>query len=412
MASPRPLPLSGYRVVDVTQVWAGPQLCSTLGDMGAEVIRVESTFGTDFGRLSATPKSEFRQALDSQRHNRSREYAVALNLGTPEGIALFRDIIKTADIFVCNLSGRVLHKLGISYDRLRPLRPDLIRAVISAAGQDGPWRDIIAYGPAFNAVIGHDSLVGYPDTGELMSAYWDPDAAMASMAVYAVMLAIEHREETGEGQLIDLSFSEFLAGFLGEAFLEYQMTGTVPGPQGNRHPHMAPHGIYPCAGYPSAEGSDSWLSIAVGTEQEWRALCQAMGQPALAADPRFADATRRLRNRDALDEIVAQWTRRQQSAGAMRLLQQAGVAATPAFNIGELYHDPHNQHRQTSVPIEVPGLAKDDLLFGIPWRLSETPGVVRRLGQKMGADTMRFFTEVLGVPAARVRELTQRKVLA
>ncbi len=402
----RLLPLADYRVVDLTQVWAGPQLASTLGDMGAEVIRVESSLGTDIARQSAIAKSEFRQALDAQRHNRSRACNITLNMGSPEGSALFKELIKSTDIFVCNVTTRVLRKFGAAYEDLRRVRPDLIMAVISAAGQDGPHRDLLAFGPSFNAVAGHDSLVGYPDTGEPMNAYWDPDPAMASMSIYAVMLAIYHREETGEGQFVDLNFSEFLTGLLGEAALEYQVTGKAPGPQGNLHPWMAPHGIYPCA------GDDSWLSIAVGSEDEWRALCQAMREPSLATDPRFATMALRHRNRDALDEAIARWTRTQNSVEAMRLLQRAGVAAAPAFNIGEIYHDPHDTFRRTWTPLEVPGMRQEELLFGVPWHLSETPAVVRSMGKPMGHDNQRFLAEWLGLPASRIADLQARKALA
>lgn len=405
MARDRVLPLAGYRVVDITQVWAGPQLCSSMGDMGAEVIRVESLAGTDIGRISSVPKSDFRRFLESQRHSRARAYCITLNIAEPEGGELFRELISTTDIFVCNLSPRVQEKLGIRYQDLRPLRPDLIMATISAAGHTGPFRELMAYGPGFNAFVGHDSLVGYPDTGELMSAYWDPDPAMGVMGFYAVMLAIWHREETGEGQHVDLSFSEFLTGLLGEPVLEYQMTGEVPGPQGNLHPCLAPHNIYP------SSGDDSWVSIAVGAEEEWVALCRVMEIPELASDPRFADGALRLEHREELDEIIGRWTRGRTHDEAMHLLQEVGVAATPAFNIGELYHDPHDTYRRTSVPVEAPGLAKEDVIYGIPWHLSETPGAIQRLGVGMGRDNDVFFSQVLGLPDDRIRELADRHVL-
>jgi formyl-CoA transferase len=146
-------PLRGYRVVDVSQMWAGPQLATTLGDMGAEVIRVESRAGTDAGRFMGRDKSEYGRLLDSQRYYRSRDYYVAINLAAPAGLRLFKEIIKTADVFVCNLAPRALTKLHITYEELRPLRPDLVMAAISAAGRDGPAdagrAGGIRVGPAF-----------------------------------------------------------------------------------------------------------------------------------------------------------------------------------------------------------------------------------------------------------------------
>ena len=398
--------LEGYRIVDLTQVWAGPQLCATLGDFGAEVIRVESASSTDQARLATAGKSEFRRSLEMQRHPRNREYFVTLNLGTAEGNTIFREIVSTADIFVCNLSPRVMAKMRIRYEDLRAVRPDIIVVTISAAGKDGPFKDLMAFGPTFNAFIGHDSLVGYPETGELMSAYWDPDAAMGVMGCYAAMLAIWHREATGEGQHVDLSFSELLAGFLGEAALEYQMTGKVPGPQGNRHPLFAPHGIYPCA------GDDRWVSIAIATDDEWRTLTAAMGQPSLALDPRFATAAQRLEHRDELDSMVAQWTRPQANSAVMHLLQSVGVATTPAASIAETYDDPHHTFRRQRADILTNEVANEDLLFGFPWRMSATPGTIRRLGKPVGHDNARFYPEMLGISPSRFADLTQRKVLA
>ena len=229
-------PLDGYRVVEISQIWAAPQLASSLGDMGAEVIRVESMASTDVARIGGAGKSEYRLLLDYQRHARSRAAYVTLNIGDPEGMAYFHDLLRTADVFVCNLSPRVLKKLKLTYADVRRLRPDIVMVTISAAGQDGPWSDLVAFGPAMNAVVGSDLLVGYPGDDVFMSSYWDADPAMGMAASYAVFLALYRREETGEGGHMDMSFAEFLTGLLGEPIVEMQMTGRNPTPQGKPAP--------------------------------------------------------------------------------------------------------------------------------------------------------------------------------
>ena len=398
-------PLSGIRVLDITQVWAGPQLGSSLGDMGAEVIRVESRYSTDFGRLSATDKSEIRLLLEYQRHARSRDYYVTLNLPEPEAMDIFRETVRTTDVFICNLSPRVMKKLHITYDDLRPLRPDLVMATISAAGQEGRWSDLVAFGPSLNAVVGSDSLVGYPETGELMSSYWDPDPLMGSAASYAVLMALYEREATGRGQHLDLTFSDVLTHFLGEPIIEAQMTGAAPGPPGNRHPFMSPHGIYPAA------GDDSWVTIAAGTEGEWRSLCEALGDPRLTGDPRFATMAGRHEHAGELDALIAEWTRQRSSYEAMHLLQEAGVAAVASFTNAEIYHDPHDTYRRISIRVDDPAFDRNMVTYGIPWRLSETPGAFRRLGQPVGTDNEAFFQRFFGLSAGEVRDLAERKVL-
>lgn len=399
------LPLQGLRVVEISQIWAGPQLCSSLGDMGAEVVRIESRAGTDQVRFSEAEKGEYRVLLESQRHARSRSYYISLNVASSEGKEIFKEIITTADLFVCNLSPKALRKLGLTYEDLRPYRPDLVMATISATGSDGPWSDLVAFGPSMNAVMGSDSLVGYPDTGELMASYWDPDPTMGVMGFYAVMLALYHRQETGEGQHIDLAFSEQLVDLISEPVLEYQMRGVLPKPRGNRHPRMAPHQIYPCL------LEDTWVSIAVSLQTEWQALCIAIGQPGLASDPRFAETDGRLTHLDELDDIISEWTRGYTNTQATEILQAVGVAATPAFGVAEAYHDPHDIHRRTSINLETTDLPPDLVTYGIPWRLSLTPGSVRRLGQTLGYDNHSFLTEMLGFRKSQLDQLTKGHVL-
>ncbi len=400
------LPLDGLRVIDFTQVWAGPQISACLGDMGAEVVRVESNAGTDVQRNTNREKSEMRKLLETHWYYRSREYYVTLNLLKEEGVALLKRMLHWGDVLVLNLSPHKQRALGVDYETLRKEKPDLILVAFSAAGQWGPYDDLLAFGPSMNIAVGSDALVGYPeDHGKPMLHVWDPDPGMGVMLGYAILTAVFHRSRTGEGQLVDLPFSELLPNFLGEPILEYQISGEVPKPKGNRHPHMAPHEIYP------SSGEDTWVSIAVATEEEWRSFCTVIGEPDLAADPRFATLSARQANLAVLDETVSTWTRSCSNIQATHLLQQAGVAAAPAYKVSELYHDPHDISRRTSINVNVDNLNANDVTYGIPWRLSETPGAIRGLGRPLGADNKRFFGGELQLDPTEIKRLIEGQVI-
>jgi benzylsuccinate CoA-transferase BbsF subunit len=276
---------------------------------------------------------------------------------------------------------------------------------MSAAGQDGPYRDLMGYGPSINSISGVDSLVGYAGDDRLMVNFWDADPTTAVTAAFAVLSALHYRERTGKGQHIDLAFYEALASLVGEGIMDYSMNKRVAQPQGNRHPAMSPHGIYPCA------GKDRWLSIAVKTQEDWQGLCRAMGDPPWTRDERFADLFGRLKNRETLDELVALWTRQHPSYEAMRLLQGHGVAAAVVATLEDVYLDPHDQYRRTSVKIEDARLARQDVLYGIPWRLSDTPGAIHKLASPMGTDNERIFCGMLGMPPDEMQRLTDEQVI-
>lgn len=400
------LPLEGYRVADLGQVWAGPVLGHLLADMGAEVIRIESRASTDQMRNIAREPSEIRKDLDANFVFRNR-LSVTLNFTKPRAIELAKEIIQRCDIVIENFTPRVLRKFGLDYEALSAVRPDLIMLSMSAAGQDGPYRELLGYGPSINSVSGVDSLVGYHGDGRLMVNVWDADPTTAVTAAFAVLTALHSRERTGKGQYIDLAFYEALACLVGEGIMDYTMNRRVAQPQGNRHPTMAPHGIYPCAGH------DKWAAIAVKTDEEWRGFCKAIGpsQEAWTRQERFADIYGRLTHRQELDGLVAQWTRQHKNYEVMHTLQAHGVAAAIVATLEDVYLDPHDQARRTSLRIEDPRLRAEDVVYGIPWHLSDTPGAVRMLAHAMGQDNERILCGMLGMPKGEMQRLMDQQVI-
>ena len=408
-------PLSNYRVVDFGTAWAGPMAAQLLADLGAEVIKVESRARLDGLRLGRPIVGEdiaggdrgLWPELQPVFHGINRnKLSVTLNLKTEEGRRLARELIARSDVVMNNYSPGVLERLGLGYNELRQLRPDIILVSMPSVGETGPLRDVLAYAPIIQALSGLMSLVGYeedePLVGELQAPWSDVVAALH--AALATVAALRHRNLTGEGQFIEVAQLEATTSMLGEAFLGYQMTGRVPRPQGNYDPDFAPHNNYPCA------GEDKWVSIAVRTEEEWRAFCRALGNPQWTRDPRFADKSSRLKHIRQLDQHIRSWTEQYSAQEITRLLQQHGVAAMPVMNIEDQFADPHLQERQAYVETEHPHVGVE-WLYGMSWLLSGTPGSVRAPAPLLGQHNEYVFRQLLGLPAQELERLQAAQVV-
>jgi benzylsuccinate CoA-transferase BbsF subunit len=230
------------------------------------------------------------------------------------------------------------------------------------------------------------------------------DVNSAIHGAFAVLAALYYRERTGKGQYIDMAQIEVGASTIGEAFMEYFMNGRVMGTMGNRNPAMAPHNNYPC------KGDDKWISIAVKTDEEWRSFCDAIGNPPWAEDARFSDGSNRLRNQDELDRLVSGWTLEFTYYEVMDILQKAGVAAAPCLDLTERFSDPHFEERETHLQVEHPATGVD-IIAGIPFRLSETPGAVRRPAPLLGEHNEHVFGKLLGKTREEIAQLIEDKVI-
>jgi crotonobetainyl-CoA:carnitine CoA-transferase CaiB-like acyl-CoA transferase len=300
-------PLDGVRVLDFTAVWAGPFSTQILAHLGADVIRIETTSRTACVTRLLPPFADDQpgpgRAGYFNQYNQGKR-SILLDLRRPEAVALAYELVAHSDVVTDNFSAGVMDKLGFGYDKLRAAKPDIIQIAMSGYGQSGPFRKFLGYGPPASALSGLFGLSGYPggDPSEIGVSYPDPNAGL--MGAYAVIVSLLHRELTGEGQYIDQSQWEAILANMAEGLLEWDMNHREPTRDGNHDRVMSPHETY------KAEGDDDkWVSIAVGTEDEWSALCEVMGQPGLAIDARFASAERRKDNEGALDEIITAWTR-------------------------------------------------------------------------------------------------------
>ncbi|MBI2906607.1 MAG: CoA transferase [Chloroflexi bacterium] len=402
------LALEGLRVIDLTTVWAGPLGTQFLGDLGAEVIKVESCAYPDMLRGFAAPPSKPGERFWDRGgyfHTLNRnKYGVTLDLRDDLGKRAFRALVRIADVVIENFSLRVMRNLGLDYLALRAVKPDLIMVSMPGYGASGPYKDYPAWGETIDPTSGLASITGYLDGPPMRSgvAYGDPIAGV--YAALAVLMAAYQRRRTGEGQYVDVSHLEGLIRLLGEAVMDYSMNGRVWGRLGNRHLLMVPHGCYRC------RGEDRWIAIAVASDQEWSSFCGAIGQPEWTRDARFVTSAGRLANEDELDRLIESWTRQRDHREATRVLQEAGVAAGAVLTAEDLCHDPHIVARgivQQVAHCETgPGL-----LPGTTIKLSRTPGGIRKAAPCLGEDNEYVLGELVGMSAEDVAELADRGVI-
>lgn len=407
-------PLAGYRVADFSWVWAGPMCTMQLAHMGAEVIRMESMRRPCLLRaLPPWPGGQpgLNRSGYFNQYNQGKR-SILLDLSKPEAVEIAKKLVAVSDVAAENFAAGVMERRGLGYEALKGVKPDIIMISMSGYGQTGPEAGYVSYGPAQVPLSGLSSLTGYrgwPPMHVGMS-YGDPNAGMH--AAFAVLAALFHRERTGEGQYIDMSQWESSVAVVAEGLLDQAFNGRQPERMGNRVPHMAPHGIFRCAPEPAlGELADQrFISIAVGSDAEWRALCEVMGRPDLAEDPRFRTLAERKAHEDELEALVEAWTLTLTPFEARDRLQAAGVAAFPPLMNRELAEDPHLNERGFFVEKEHPevGVRKH---AGVPWRMSETVCEVWRAAPTMGQDNEYVYGEILGFSSAQIRDLIEREII-
>jgi crotonobetainyl-CoA:carnitine CoA-transferase CaiB-like acyl-CoA transferase len=397
--------LEGIRVVDFTWVWAGPYCTKQLADMGAEVIKIETTSRVDTIRREPPHKDGvfgINRNATFNFYNRNK-LGCTINLKEPGALELLKSIVATSDVVVENFAPRVMPSLGLDYAALKAIRPDIIMASLSGFGGTGPYKDYVSYAEHPSNFSGLTSLSGTPGQpfGDQSAL---SDQTVGLMAAFALMSALHHRAKTGEGQRIDVSQYEAVVGLLPQGVMEYSLNQRVRERQGNRDDIMAPHGVYRC------RGKDQWVSIAVATDAEWDAMTEATGHPEWAQDERFSDALQRWSNQDILDKLIQDWTEGYTHYEVMHTLQAVGVAAVATFTSAELMDDPHLKDREFFVDVDHPEVGSHKLT-GPPWKMSDNPGRITRSGPLIGQDNEYVFCDLLGLPSQELNDLIERGVV-
>jgi benzylsuccinate CoA-transferase BbsF subunit len=398
------LPLSGITVADFSWVLAGPRATSWLGAMGARVIKVEGQRRPDQYRAIAiyVPGKEGMEGSGAFHNLNHTKLQCSFDFTRPRGLELAKKLIAVSDVVVENFAHGVMERVGLAYEDLVKIRPDVIMVSGSAMGKSGPDKHHIAYGTLIHAFTGINSVTGYDgEIGSLGGTYADP--LTGTTMVLAVLAALWHRRRTGEGQRIDMSMVEATMMQLPEYVLDYTANGRDGVSSGNGRGIAAPHDTYPC-------GDNAWVAIAVETEAEWQAFRKALGEPEWAADDRFRDQPSRFRNRAALDECVAAWTRTRTPDEVTRVLQAAGVAAGPCYTAAEMDADPHFRARGVYTEVEHPVVGSKPI-FTLPYRVE--PGGERYwAAPTFGQHTDHVLRDILGIDEAEIASLRAEGVIA
>ena len=400
--------LAGIRVVEIAVFAAGPVVGKHMGEHGAEVIRIESRKRLDGFRVHYPPFKDNRPGLD-----RGGTFAlfnndvlsVTLDLKHPRGVELTKALVARADVVIENFVPGVLERLGLDYPALREVNPGIILLSSCNQGQTGLRAQQRGFGSQLTSMSGFTHLTGYHDE-QLPMLLYGPyiDFIGGGYGLIAVLAALDFRRRTGRGQHIDLSQYEAGIQFVIPALLDRQVNGHAPGPQGNRDPYAAPHGVYPC------RGDDEWCAIAVFDEAEWQALCTATEHPEWAADPRFASLEARQANEDELDHLVGEWTAHHTSREVMEKLQAAGVPAGMVQTIGDVFTCPQLLHRGQWPALDHPELVSYEY-EAPPFLLSETPAEIRRPSPCLGEHNDYVFGDLLGMSAEELEQLKAEGVL-
>jgi benzylsuccinate CoA-transferase BbsF subunit len=412
---PVTLPLERIRILDFSWAMAGPQGSRLLGDLGAEVIRLESATHPDLSRTTFGPHPHGKEAhgFDSSgyfNHFNRNKKSVTLNMQQRDAAAVFSDLLCTADIVLENYSAGVLQRWGWSFEKMRAVRPDIIYVSMAGPGHRGPYAGFRTFGPTVQALSGLTALSGFPGMQPAGWGFSYMDHTGGYMAAIAMLMALYQREQTGCGEHVDLSQIEAAITLTGTAILDFQVSGRQSAPQGNRsrHPATAPHGVYRCA---DEYGHDRWIAIACYSDEQWDALVAALGSPAWAARDDLRCLSGRLAAQDELDRAIDGWTRPQLAQQLMQTLQRAGIPAGVVQNHRDLTEQDAQLAHRGLFPTVEHELLGSYLIDGLPIKLSETPGGVRRRAPLWGEHQQEVLAGVLGYDAARIAALDAAEAL-
>ncbi len=386
-------PLEGIRVLDFSRVIAGPLGTQFLGFLGAEVIKVESK-GLFTGREGAG-------FADLNRAKKS----VTLDVRSPRGRDLTLELASMCDVIVNNFSAGVMDRLGIGYEAMRTVRPDIIYVNMPGFGDIGPLKDWVAFGPMVQAYSGLTWMWRHPDL-PLNKGMRGPvaDNVSGATVMLAVTAALHHRDRTGQGQYIDVLLLEGLAAMLDPFLMEAQLNGREAMPRGYQSNRYAPYGCYPC------RGDDAWCVVAVETEEEWKAFQKAVGEPGWALDAAFQTREGRIARKRDLDAHITTWTKEYTARQVMHFLQIAGVPAGVVQNAEDLYYDYHLRKRGHLVDVTNPPWGTYEF-WGVPWLFSGTPGDASVSPPALGQNNEEVFRGLMGMSAEEFKRNQESKVI-
>jgi len=383
--------LEGIKVVDFCWAFAGPFIGAYLGDYGAEVVKVESGSRPDITRVTAPYKDGITGINRSGCFlvvNNSK-YGVTLNLKHPRAPEILEKLIGWTDVVVENFGVGAMDRLGLGYEKLKKLNPEIIMLSATIQGQTGPHATFAGYGWNTVALTGIGNLTGWPDRSPVGTLQAYPDSVVPWFGVVAILAALDHRRRTGKGQYIDVSQYETTCQFLAPSILDYHSNNRVAMRAGNASAYAAPHGVFRC------KGNDRWCAITVFTEEEWHAFCCVIGSPDWTENEKFASLKGRRDNEEELNTLIEQWCSDFAPEEVMSLMQEAGVPAGVVKTNQEIFEDPQLNHRGYFQRVEHPEIGK---CFQQAWpiELSESKIEIRH-APTLGEHNEYVFTQILGL---------------
>ena len=399
------LPLSGIRVLDLTQVVAGPTATLLLAGLGAQVIKIERPYLAGLrGRISVipdkvpgAPDEPWNRVPVFNELNRLK-MSLSLNLNHEAGQGILKQLIGASDIIINNFSPRVMENFGLKYETVSQINPSIIAINISGLGSSGPWHNWVAAGPSIDTTSGWAHLTGYEGEGPMRPGNYSSDIIAGVTAALAAILAVLHRDRTGEGQFVDLSMLESALQILGEAFVATSASVDPHGRRGNRSSDCAPSGCYPC------QEPDSWIALTVTSDGEWRTLCEAMDRQNLAGDPSFATLSRRQEHQSTLDGLIRQWTSSQSATELCQLLAGKGLAVGVVKSGRDLVSDNHLREREAYQLVKEPQ-AGPILYPRFGWLYSRLPNHWGEPAPRFGEHNAFVLREILGLPEQEIQDL-------
>ena len=410
------LPLEGIRVLDSTYIFALPYAGGLLTDFGAEVIKVEGPGHPDPTRNSGLAGSFPDNQLGEDWWNRSSTYnlmhrgkrSLTLDLTDERGRELFIELVKISDVVMENFTPRVMRRWELDYPNLRKIKPDIIMVSNTGYGHSqGPYANYPAQATTQEGTHGHCWVTGYPGEAPSKAGASFVDFLSTWTTLFAIGSALRYRNQTGKGQWVDIGMYQAGVMFLSEFIMDGIANGRDNDRIGNRHPHRAPQGCYP------ASGRDEWITLSVGSDEQWQDMCGEMGKEELAADPRFSDLLARRRNHDELDGIISAWTRGLDKYDAMHRLQALGIPSGPVLTGKDVHFDPHYQSRGFFERVTYP----EDRNIGTrpfisrPYKFSRTPLQIRGPAPVFGQDNEHVLQQLLGLRGPDYEQLVQDAVV-
>lgn len=391
--------MARYRVLELGSLVAGPFCGSFLADFGAEVIKAEQIEGDPIRAMGDRVEGKSLYAASMMRNKR----LISVDLRTREGQQIIRDLVVVCDVVIENFRPGVLEKWGLAYEDMRKLNPKMIMVRVSGFGQDGPYASRPGYGVIGEAVSGLRHLIGDPDRPPARAALPLTDYIAGMYAAMGALVALSHRDQTGEGQCVDASLFESAFSFLRSEVPSYDKLGKIAMRAGSRLPGHVPSNLYQ-----TRDGG--YIHISAANNSLFRRLMTVMGQPHLADDPRFADAVERTRNERQIDTLIAEWVKQQDLNAVEKLLIDADVVASRVFTVEDIFRDAHFRARAM-----VPDVPDDELgtlaMPGVVPKLSRTPGRITRAGGANGRDTREVLLEHTALTLEQIRTLEKNRVI-